>query len=162
MCWLAQFRTLNPDGILAPIRPNLHREEICIRSVLMTNTVATEAATTSTGDWPYAEFLTEEHQATRELVGKFAAEVIAPRAAEVDRNHRFPAETFKEMGRLDLLGMLVSTEYGGAGSDYRSYVVTLEEVGKACGSTGLSFMAHLSLGTMPIFMFGSEKQKKQY
>jgi alkylation response protein AidB-like acyl-CoA dehydrogenase len=128
----------------------------------MINKVTSEAATPATGDWLYSEFLAQEHQAMRELVGKFATEVIAPKAAEVDRNHRFPAETFTEMGRLGLLGMLVPTEYGGAGSDYRSYVVALEEVGKACGSTGLSFMAHLSLGTMPIYMFGSEKQKSAY
>ncbi len=111
---------------------------------------------------PYAEFLTEEHLAIRDMVRQFATDVIAPKAAEVDQNHRFPSETFKELGRLDLLGMLVPSEYGGAGGDYRSYIVALEEVGRACGSTGLSYMAHLSLGTMPINLFGTEAQKRKY
>jgi alkylation response protein AidB-like acyl-CoA dehydrogenase len=110
----------------------------------------------------YAEFLTEEHRAIQDLVRQFADDVIAPRAAEVDRNHRFPAETFKELGEMDLLGMLVPTEYGGAGADYRSYVVALEQIGRACGSTGLSFMAHQSLGTAPIRLFGNEEQKRKY
>lgn len=111
---------------------------------------------------PYGEFLTEEHHSIREMVREFATEQVAPKAAEVDRNHRFPEETFKKMGELDLLGIPVPSEYGGAGSDYRSYVVALEEIGRACGSTGLSYMAHLSLGTMPIYLFGTEEQRKKY
>jgi len=111
---------------------------------------------------PYSEFFTDEHHAIREMVRAYATEKIAPRAAEVDRNHRFPEETFKELGELGLLGIPVPTEYGGAGGDYRSYVVALEEVARACGSTALSYMAHLSLGTMPIFWFGTEEQKKKY
>lgn len=110
----------------------------------------------------YSEFLNEDHLAIREMVREFAARKIAPKAAEVDREHRFPAETFQEMAKLDLLGMLVPSEYGGAGGDYRSYLVALEEVGRACASTGLSYMAHLSLGTMPIALFGSAEQKLKY
>src|SRR5271170_1615320 len=129
----------------------------------MTSTLTSNGVSpSSTGGLPFAEFLSEEHHAIQELVRQFASEEIAPKAAEVDRNHRFPEETFKELGRLDLLGMLIPTEYGGAGGDYRSYVVALEEVGRACGSTGLSYMAHLSLGTMPIYLFGTEEQKRKY
>jgi alkylation response protein AidB-like acyl-CoA dehydrogenase len=122
----------------------------------------TMSTTSSLDILPYAEFLTEEHHAIREMVRDFATQEVAPKAAEVDRNHRFPEETFKKMGELDLLGIPIPTEYGGAGSDYRSYVLALEEIGRACGSTGLSYMAHLSLGTMPIFLFGSPEQKKKY
>ncbi len=111
---------------------------------------------------PHGEFLTEEHRAIQEMVRQFATEEVAPKAKEVDRDHRFPEETFKKMGQLDLLGIPVPVEYGGAGSDYRSYAVALEEIGRACGSTGLSYMAHLSLGTMPIYLFGSEEQRKKY
>lgn len=111
---------------------------------------------------PYGEFLTEEHHAIREMVRDFATREIAPRAQEVDRNARFPMETFKELGKLDLLGLTVPTEYGGAGADYRSYAIAVEEIGRACGSTGLSFAAHCSLGTNPIYLFGDEDQRKKY
>jgi alkylation response protein AidB-like acyl-CoA dehydrogenase len=129
----------------------------------MTSTLAaSRVLPSSSAALPYAVFLKEEHQAIAAMVRQFAAEQIAPKAAEIDRNHRFPAEIFQELGRLDLLGMLIPSEYGGAGGDYRSYLVALEEVGRACGSTGLSYMAHLSLGTMPILLFGSEEQKRKY
>lgn len=111
---------------------------------------------------PYGEFLTDEHHAIREMVRDFATREISPKAAEVDRNARFPIETFKELGKLDLLGLTVPTEYGGAGADYRSYAIAVEEIGRACGSTGLSYAAHCSLGTNPIYLFGSDEQKKKY
>lgn len=111
---------------------------------------------------PYGEFLDEEHQKIRELVRDFATKEIAPKAAEVDRNARFPEETFKKLGDLGILGLPISDEYGGAGQDYRSYAIAVEEIGRACGSTGLSYAAHVSLGTNPIYMFGTEEQKKKY
>jgi len=111
---------------------------------------------------PYGEFLSDEHHAIRDMVRDFATREIAPRAAEVDRNARFPEETFKELGKLDLLGLLVPSEYGGAGADYRSYAIAVEEIGRACGSTGLSYAAHCSLGTNPIKLFGTEEQKKKW
>lgn len=111
---------------------------------------------------PYGEFLDDEHQAIRELVRDFATNEIAPKSAEVDRNARFPEETFKKLGQMDLLGLPISQEYGGAGADYRSYAIAVEEIGRACGSTGLSYAAHVSLGTNPIYMFGTEEQKKKY
>ncbi|HEY9787655.1 MAG TPA: acyl-CoA dehydrogenase [Candidatus Obscuribacterales bacterium] len=111
---------------------------------------------------PYGEFLTEEHHAIRDMVRDFATREIAPKAQEVDRNARFPEETFKELGKLDLLGLTIPTEYGGAGADYRTYAIAVEEIGRACGSTGLSFAAHCSLGTVPIYLFGTEEQKQKY
>lgn len=111
---------------------------------------------------PYSEFLEDEHHAIREMVRDFAQKEIAPKAAAVDREARFPAETFKALGELDLLGLLVPTEYGGAGADYRSYAIAVEEIGRACGSTGLSYAAHASLGTNPIKLFGTDEQKKKY
>ncbi len=76
---------------------------------------------------PYGEFLDDEHQAIRELVRDFATKEIAPKSAEVDRNARFPEETFKKLGQMDLLGLPISQEYGGAGADYRSYAIAVEE-----------------------------------
>ncbi len=121
-------------------------------------------STTMTGQdiAPYAEFLTEEHQAIREMIRDFATKEIAPKAQEVDREARFPVETFKQLGKLDLLGLPIDTEYGGAGADYRSYAIAVEEIGRACGSTGLSYAAHVSLGTNPIKLFGTPEQKKKY
>lgn len=111
---------------------------------------------------PYGEFLTDEHNAIRDMVRDFATKEIAPKSAMVDREAHFPEETFKELGKLDLLGLLVPSEYGGAGSDYRSYAIAVEEIGRACGSTGLSYAAHCSLGTNPIKLFGTDAQKKKY
>jgi len=111
---------------------------------------------------PYSEFLTEEHHAIREMVRDFATKEIAPKAADADRQACFQVETFKELGKLGLLGLLVPEEYGGAGADYRSYAIAVEEIGRACGSTGLSYAAHSSLGTNPIKLFGTEQQKKKW
>lgn len=110
----------------------------------------------------YSEFLNEEHQAIREMVRNFADKEIAPKAAQVDREAKFPVETFKALGKLDLLGLPISSQYGGAGADYRSYAIAVEEIGRACGSTGLSFAAHVSLGSNPIYLFGTEEQKQKY
>jgi len=111
---------------------------------------------------PYGEFLTDDHHAIRDMVRDFATREIAPKAHEVDQKARFPEETFVELGKLGLLGLPFPTEYGGAGSDYRSYAIAVEEIGRACGSTGLSFAAHCSLCTNPIYLFGTEEQKKKY
>ena len=111
---------------------------------------------------PFGEFLTEEHHAIREAIRDFATREIAPKAHEVDQEARFPIETFKELGKLGYLGLPIGSEYGGAGADYRSYVIAVEEIGRACGSTGLSYAAHVSLGTNPIYKFGTEEQKKKF
>ncbi len=111
---------------------------------------------------PYSEFFTEEHQAIREAIRDFATREIAPKAHEVDQSARFPIETFKELGKLGYLGLPIGAEYGGAGADYRSYVIAVEEIARACGSTGLSYAAHVSLGSNPIYLFGTEAQKKKY
>ncbi|MBS2009206.1 MAG: acyl-CoA dehydrogenase [Cyanobacteria bacterium SZAS TMP-1] len=111
---------------------------------------------------PYSEFFTEEHHAIREAIRDFATREIAPKAHAVDQEARFPIETFKELGKLGYLGLPIGAEYGGAGADYRSYVIAVEEIGRACGSTGLSYAAHVSLGSNPIYLFGTEEQKKKY
>lgn len=106
--------------------------------------------------------LTKEQQMMRDMVRDFAMNEIAPKAAEVDRTGEFPLETFKKMGRLGLLGIPFPERYGGVGGDTVSYALAVEEVGRACGGTGLSYAAAVSLGASPIYYFGTEEQKQKY
>lgn len=117
---------------------------------------------TSADVLPFGEFFTEDHHAIREAVRDFATKEIAPNAQAVDREARFPIATFKKLGELDLLGLTIPSEYGGAGMDYRSYAIAVEEIARACGSTGLSYAAHCSLGTTPIYLFGNDAQKQKF
>lgn len=98
----------------------------------------------------------------RELARDFAKQEIAPHAEHVDRTGEFPIETFKKMGELGLLGIPFPESYGGSGGDTISYALSVEEIGKACGSTGLSYAAAVSLGAAPIYYFGTEEQKQEY
>ncbi|MDI3327720.1 MAG: acyl-CoA dehydrogenase family protein [Alicyclobacillaceae bacterium] len=106
--------------------------------------------------------LTTEQKMIRDLAREFAEGEVAPKAAEVDRTGRFPIETFEKMGKIGLLGIPFPEEYGGAGGDTVSYALAVEEIGRACGSTGLSYAAHVSLGSYPIYAFGTEQQKREY
>lgn len=106
--------------------------------------------------------LTEQQRMIRDMVRDFATGTIEPRAAEIDKNNRFPEETFKEMGEMGLMGLPVAEEYEGGGADYLSYCLTVEEIARVCASTALSLAAHTSLVCLPIFMFGNEAQKQKY
>jgi butyryl-CoA dehydrogenase len=106
--------------------------------------------------------LTEEQQAIQEMVREFAVSEIEPLAAEIDRDDRFPTETFEKMADLGLMGVCFPEEYGGAGGDILSLMLVIEEVARVCASTALGLAAHVTLGTYPIFAFGSEEQKKKY
>jgi len=106
--------------------------------------------------------LTEEQQMLRDTVRDFAAQEIAPIAAEIDEEARFPEETVKQMAELGLLGVPFPEEYGGAGMDTVSYTIVVEEISKVCASHGITVAAHISLGTYPIYLFGNEEQKKKY
>ena len=98
----------------------------------------------------------------REMVKDFAQREIVPRAAEIDRSGDFPLDILTQMAGLGLMGLPIAEEYGGAGADYTSYCLALEEITRACGSTGLTYEAHVSLGCMPIHYFGTEEQKRAY
>jgi len=106
--------------------------------------------------------LNEQQRMIRDMVREFAVSTVEPRASEIDRNCRFPVETFQEMAEMGLMGLPVTEEYGGGGADYLSYAIAVEELARVCASTALSFAAHTSLVVMPIFLFGSEAQKKKY
>lgn len=106
--------------------------------------------------------LTEEQQMMRDMVRKLAENEIAPRAAEIDKTHEFPWENIKKMGELGLMGVPIPEEYGGAGCDFLSYIITIEEISRACASTGVILAVHTSVGTFPILYFGTEEQKQKY
>ena len=105
--------------------------------------------------------LTEEQIMMRDMVSKFAKEEIAPVASENEKNSTFPAEIIKKAGELGLMGIGYPAEYGGAGMDFVSYMIAVEEISKACASTGVIISAHSSLTIDPIFNFGTEEQKKK-
>ncbi|ARI77369.1 acyl-CoA dehydrogenase [Halobacillus mangrovi] len=106
--------------------------------------------------------LTKEQEMTRKMVRDFAEDVIRPRAVDIDVNADFPEDLFNEMGRLGLLGIPFPEEYGGSGGDTITYALAVEEIGRVCGSTGLSYAAAVSLGASPIYYFGTEEQKREF
>ncbi|MGE6612603.1 acyl-CoA dehydrogenase [Peribacillus sp. NPDC076916] len=106
--------------------------------------------------------LTKEQQMIKEMVKEFAEKEIKPIAIELDAKSMFAEDVFKKMGKLGLLGIPFPEEYGGSGGDTISYAIAVEEVGKACGGTGLSYAAAVSLGASPIYYFGTEEQKQKY
>lgn len=106
--------------------------------------------------------LTKEQQMIRNMVRDFAQAEIAPHARELDETHTFREESFKRIGELGLLGIPFPEEYGGAGGDIVSYALAVEEIGRACGGTGLSYAAAVSLGATPFYNFGTEEQKQEY
>jgi butyryl-CoA dehydrogenase len=106
--------------------------------------------------------LTKEQSMIKKMVRDFAEEVIRPRAIEIDTKAEFPEDIFKQMGDLGLLGIPFPEEVGGSGGDTLSYALAVEEIGRVCGSTGLSYAAAVSLGASPIYNFGTEKQKEQF
>src|SRR5699024_823436 len=106
--------------------------------------------------------LTKEQKMIRQMVREFANDVIQPRAIEIDTKAAFPKDIFDQMGELGLLGLPFSEEYGGSGADTISYALAVEEIGRVCGSTGLSYAAAVSLGASPINMFGTEEQKEKF
>jgi butyryl-CoA dehydrogenase len=106
--------------------------------------------------------LSEDHRVLRDSVRDFVEKEIRPRAAEFDRNHRIDDEVVSQIAELGFLGTYIPEEYGGAGLDYFSYIVVVEEVSKACASTGVLISAHTSLCADPILRCGTEEQKRRY
>ena len=102
--------------------------------------------------------LTDEQREIRALARRFADEVVAPRAATWDREHRFPAEVLGQLGELGLLGVCVPTEHGGAGADYLAYALVLEELSRADAGLGVTVAVHTGAGTLPILAHGTPEQ----
>ena len=106
--------------------------------------------------------LSEEQLLVQAMVKEFVAAEVAPIAAEIDRNHRFPEELLPKMAKLGLMGVPFGEEIGGAGADYVSYTIVIEELARACATTPVIVSGHTSLGTWPIFEFGTPAQKEKY
>ena len=107
-------------------------------------------------------YFTEEHKMLRDMVRDFARNEVKPLAQELDEKGGFPHESVKKMAELGLMGIPWDEKYGGTGMDTLSLGIAIEEIGKVCPSTGATMMAHTSLGTAPIALFGTEEQKEQY
>jgi short/branched chain acyl-CoA dehydrogenase len=106
--------------------------------------------------------LTEEHELVRRTVREFALERVAPVAEELDRESRFPYDLVAELGELGLMGMTIPEEYGGAGADTLAYAIAIEELTRIDSSVAITVAAHTSLGTMPIYLYGTEEQRREW
>lgn len=106
--------------------------------------------------------LNEEQLAIRDTCREFAEQEIKPLAEEMDRSGQFPYTLVKKMGELGLLGLPFPEEYGGAGADFLSYCIAIEEISRGDVSVGITMEAHTSLGTTPFYLFGSTEQKERY
>ena len=102
------------------------------------------------------------HELFRQMIREFVENEVKPIAAEVDEEERFPMETVEKMAKIGIMGIPIPKEYGGAGGDNLMYAMAVEELSKACATTGVIVSAHTSLGTWPILKFGTEKQKQKY
>ncbi len=106
--------------------------------------------------------LPEEHEALRETVREFAEREIAPVSGELDEQKRFPYEIVRKLGELGWMGIPFPEEYGGAGADTLAYALVVEELARVDSSVAITLCAHTSLGTQPIYLFGTEDQKQEW
>jgi short-chain 2-methylacyl-CoA dehydrogenase len=106
--------------------------------------------------------LSDEHELLRRTVREFAEERIAPVAEELDREHSFPYDILAGLAELGIMGIPIPEEYGGSGGDTLSYALAVEELTRIDSSVAITVAAHTSLGTMPILLFGTEEQKREW
>lgn len=106
--------------------------------------------------------LTEEQELIRSNMREFAVKHVDPIAAEIDENSRHPAELFKKLAEGDWMGVPIPVEYGGAGADYLTHIVAIEELSRSCASTGFTVSIHVGIASMLILLYGSEEQKQKY
>ncbi|MBI4834767.1 MAG: acyl-CoA dehydrogenase [Planctomycetes bacterium] len=106
--------------------------------------------------------LTEEQKLVRDTARDFAENQVKPIAADLDATSRYPAELVAQMSELGFMGVAFPEKYGGAGMDYLSYSIVVEEISRACGATGVIVSAHSSLACDPIYNFGTEEQKLKF
>lgn len=106
--------------------------------------------------------LTEEQTMLYKMIREFADQVVAPGAAERDRTKTFPIDVFKQLAEMGIMGLPFPEEFGGAGADTISFAIVTEQLSRACASTGITYSAHISLGGVPIALFGTKEQKEKY
>ena len=107
-------------------------------------------------------YFKEEHIMLRDMVKDFAVNEVRPISGDIDKKSIFPEENIKKMSELGLMGIPWDQKYSGTGMDIRALVIAIEEIGKECASTAATMMAHTSLGTAPIAIFGNDAQKEKY
>lgn len=105
---------------------------------------------------------TDEQEMMRKMVRDFAQKEVAPAIERMESEDRFPIELIKKMGELGLMGIPIPEEYGGAGMDFTSYIIAINELSKVSAAVGVILSVHTSVGTNPILYFGTEEQKKKY
>ena len=98
----------------------------------------------------------------RQMLREFTEKEVAPIAAEVDELERFPRETVEKMAKLGIMGIPIPIEYGGSGADNSLYAIAVEELSRACATTGVIVSAHTSLCASPIYEFGTFEQREKY
>jgi butyryl-CoA dehydrogenase len=106
--------------------------------------------------------LNDQQKMIQKMVREFAEKEVAPIAAELDEKAEYPTKTLQKMAKLGLLGIIIPTEYGGAGLDTISYAIVIEEISRKCASTGVVSSVHNSLTAWPIIKYGTDEQKKKY
>ena len=106
--------------------------------------------------------LTKEQEMVRNVMREFAENEVEPIAADIDETGRFPKENVEKMARAHMLGIPFPEEYGGAGGDELAYAIAVEELSRKCATTGVILSAHTSLGSWPIYKYGTEEQKQKY
>ncbi len=106
--------------------------------------------------------LSPDHELIRRTVREFAEGEVAPVAEELDRTKSFPYEIVEQLGKLNLMGIPFPEEYGGGGGDTLAYALAVEELTRVDSSVAITLCAHTSLGTQPIYLFGSEEQKREW
>ncbi|MCJ8006855.1 acyl-CoA dehydrogenase [Lederbergia wuyishanensis] len=106
--------------------------------------------------------LSLEQMMIKKTIREFAEEEVAPGSVERDRNKKFPSDIITKLSNLGIMGLPFPEKYGGSGADTISFAIVTEELSRACGSTGITYSAHISLGAAPIYLFGTEDQKKKY
>ena len=106
--------------------------------------------------------LSPEQREIQALAREFATAEIEPNASEWDREHRFPKEVFEKLAELGLMGVCVPEEYGGAGADFLSYILVLEELSRGDAGVGVTVGVHTSAATLPILTFGTDEQRHRW
>ncbi len=117
---------------------------------------------TTLKDNPLSFKFTEEQALIHETIREIAQKEFAPRAGEIDRNHRFPRENWDILVASDVTGLPFPEQYGGAGMDHVTYAIVVEELAKACATTSVIYSAHVSLCATPVYMYGNEEQKQRF
>ncbi|MBS1957487.1 MAG: acyl-CoA dehydrogenase [Cyanobacteria bacterium SZAS-4] len=120
------------------------------------------ATATSLKDQPLTFEYSEEQLLIRDTIREIAQKEFAPRAAEIDRDHRFPRENWELLAASDVCGLPFPEQYGGAGLDSLCYSIVVEELAKVCATTSVVYSAHVSLTAKPIYIFGTEEQRQRF